>query len=218
MHFQIGLNSAQERNVNKFYKTFEEISDLEEFKKNQTIKHIVYIDGDQKPGIFNRNGHNIKTHSAKSFLNEKYSEYLSEKEILKESTNILKTSNGLASNINIVNGNSTNAVNGNHMNGTLANGPLTNGNLTNGKKNGICLNGKANGKASDEENLEEDNENEKPKKVNGNGIQSNKKLRVQENNESKVSIIDKLNIYIDPDSPCALFFTSVSDRSCELIC
>lgn len=203
-----GLNSAQERNVNKFYKTFEEISDLEEFKKNSTIKHIVYIDGDQKYGIFNRNGCNIKTHSAKSFLNEKYSEHIPEKEILKDNTNILKATNGLASNINIVNGNLTN---GNHVNGTCNGQSITNGNLTNGKTNGVCMNGNlTNGKTSDSENLEEDNENEKPKQVNGNGSisQTNKKLRVQENNESKVSVVDKLNIYIDPDSPCALFFTS----------
>ena len=210
-----GSNSAQELNVNKFYKTFEELSDLEEFK-GTTIESLVYIDGDQQVGLFKRNGVKIRTHLAKHFISEKYSNYVPElagkesKEVLKESTNKLNTANG----INGTNAGSNPLVNGS-LNGALLNGttngssPISNGTLNGGQAtNGTALtNGSLNG-----HELDCSDENEKPKGnvLNGTASQTIKKPRLQtENDNEKVSVIDKLNIYVDCDSPCALFFTSV---------
>lgn len=202
-----GSNSAQELNVNKFYKTFEELSDLDEFK-GTTIQHLVYIDGDQSTGHFKRNGIQIRTHLAKHFISEKYSVYLPEsggKEVLKESTNKLNT-------------NKLNTTNGIHpaTNGTttgnsvLVNGAALNGTL-NGSTNGQTL---TNGALANGHEPDCSDENEQPKKCNGTASQTTKKPRLQSEHDDKVSVIDKLNIYVDCDSPCALFFTSVRRLEC----
>lgn len=209
-------------NVNKFYKTFDELSEFDEFKST-TIEHLVYIDGDQKPGLFKRNGLKLmRTHLAKHFLNEKYSNYLpasDTKEILKETTNKLNTSNGINASNGLLNGN---------LNGTTTNGGTTTTTLNNGTSNGALSNGAINGNAStvncnlngqhgkvsnENANLMIKDENEKPKNLKSlNSNQTTKKQRLQSENddEPKVSVVDKMNIYVDSDSPCALFFTSVS--------
>lgn len=188
------------------------MSDLEEFKTS-TIEHLIYIDGDQQEGMFRRNGLKIRTHLAKHFLSDKYLNYIPEpsKEILKETTNKLNTANGI--NNGVTNGNSNGStLNGSTINGSI-NGNVMNGNLTNGTMNGLT-NGNAlmNGHTLNGHNLENFDENEKPKLLNGTTTnQKTKKQRLQvENADDKVSVIDKLNIYVDSDSPCALFFTSVS--------
>ena len=217
-----GSNSPQELNVNKFYKTFEELSDLEEFK-DTTIESLVYIDGDQQAGLFKRNGLTIRTYLAKHFISEKYSNYVPElgkesgKEVLKESTNKLNTANGVngtnacggplvngSLNGAVLNGTTNGSSNG-QLNGAQAtNGQVTNGQVTNGQTltNGNGLNG--------HDELDCADENEKPKSNALNGTQSAKKPRLQADTD-KVSVIDKLGIYVDTDAPCALFFTSVSD-------
>ena len=126
------------------------------------------------------------------------------KEVLKESTNKLNTANGI-NGTNISAGNSVlvnlnGALNGSANGAPIGNGALNGSQTTNGS---ALVNGALNG-----HELDCSDENEQPKKCNGTASQTTKKPRLQTEND-KVSVIDKLNIYVDCDAPCALFFTSV---------